>query len=500
MADNAKNGLGPKVFGVVQSSNTVRGPTLLRIWEDFIKDGHSRADSIAAEELCSRWSRAASALRLDAYCDSSTMAKCVSHIAPYICQDQATNAGMDRWLHALLCCCAGGQARACARRLQAMIDAPMRDRQAHHAFRKELEEKGFGREGRQKVKVLLTACCEKAMHESAALEAGSQNQGLNSDIMVSQALEAFGFNGNELITYPQLLALCFGRFEVCVTLHMYDLSQGRAVGWTSVDGIWHTGVVAFGREYFYNGRPVLDKPGESDFGQVGKTLHLGWTLRKQDELHGFVIEELQSKFDLEQYDILHNNCNHFSNEILGFLLGTNLPDDILHQEEILFKLPGMRMIWPLFRGMVNSCNADSRKHASLICDSQNSGGIVVTADDVGGPALAAGLVSEPPPPEEPVAREYSECGELVEPTVSTECSSGNTDLHSMRELPGTHDEIFGTLQLSMEKDIESLLKMTRERNAEPVKQAETKTQGNGTPRRSSFSMLRSMFASKSSSN
>lgn len=47
-----------------------------------------------------------------------------------------------------------------------------------------------------------------------------------------------------------------------VQLHIYDLSQGAAALMSGmllgrqIDGIWHTAVVAYGREYFYGGQGI----------------------------------------------------------------------------------------------------------------------------------------------------------------------------------------------------------------------------------------------------
>lgn len=44
-----------------------------------------------------------------------------------------------------------------------------------------------------------------------------------------------------------------------VTLHIYDLSQGMAKVFSpmylgkQINGIWHTGVVVYGKEYYFGG-------------------------------------------------------------------------------------------------------------------------------------------------------------------------------------------------------------------------------------------------------
>merc|ERR1712159_71092 len=61
---------------------------------------------------------------------------------------------------------------------------------------------------------------------------------------------------NELISYYDFLGIMLGRRRAEVYLYCYDIANGKApllspfVGeyW---EGIWHTGLVAFGKEYWY---------------------------------------------------------------------------------------------------------------------------------------------------------------------------------------------------------------------------------------------------------
>lgn len=359
-----------------ESVNIVRGPTILLIWERFLQDGHSDADLVSTCDLCTRWSEAVSSCRLHGgiYADRHAIGTCVAHIAPYICQENANTATMNRWLHALLCCSAGGQARIFVQRLQGSLNEFLRRPQAHQNLRKALDKS-------QSIRTLLEKCCRMILkgtmvpNDIEVLPNDIEAAERTIEILTSESLEAFGFRGDEPITYRQLLALCFGRFEVPVSLHMYDLSSGSMRTWTSIEGVWHTSVVVFGVEYFYNGRPVMDTPGKSDFGDVTKVLHLGTTFYKQDELHAFVSESLASRYNIGSYDVIEHNCNHFSDEVLVFLLDERLPDDIMNQKDVLFQIPGMRLLWPALRGMVTSCNSNSQRRASLVCQGSASVGI-----------------------------------------------------------------------------------------------------------------------------
>ena len=58
-----------------------------------------------------------------------------------------------------------------------------------------------------------------------------------------------------------------------VQLYVYDLSQGMASSMSmamigkQIDGIWHTGLVVYGKEYFYGGGISWANPGTTPFGK-----------------------------------------------------------------------------------------------------------------------------------------------------------------------------------------------------------------------------------------
>jgi hypothetical protein len=56
------------------------------------------------------------------------------------------------------------------------------------------------------------------------------------------------------------------------------------------------------------------------------------------------------------YHILHNNCNHFTDEICEFLTGNKLPDYVVKQHEEIVNTPMGSMILPMLEGMSNNNN------------------------------------------------------------------------------------------------------------------------------------------------
>jgi len=118
-----------------------------------------------------------------------------------------------------------------------------------------------------------------------------------------------------------------------------------------LEGIWHSGLVAFGLEYFYAGGIVSMPPekveAEYDL-KVNREIMLGTTTVDMSTFHQF-LKDNEGKFTADKYDIIHWNCNHFTNECSKFLLAKEIDGYILHQHEVVAKLPMGGMILNLIR-------------------------------------------------------------------------------------------------------------------------------------------------------
>lgn len=157
-------------------------------------------------------------------------------------------------------------------------------------------------------------------------------------------LKVLGIESEDHISYYDFVAYCLGLRKTPVVLNWYDVSYGYAqwfpskvLGGQKLDGIWHTGVVAFGREYWYGGKVFSSDPGHAPFppGPLRST-HLGYTHRTREELEDFLRFEMVPRYTRENYDVMRHNCNHFSEEVSSFLVqGSHIPEEALMQPESL---------------------------------------------------------------------------------------------------------------------------------------------------------------------
>lgn len=145
-----------------------------------------------------------------------------------------------------------------------------------------------------------------------------------------------------------------------VKLYAYDLSNGLAqsmsLAWTGrqFEAIWHTSVVYDDQVEIFFGQGIMTcSPGQSHHGKPLKILDLGSTMIDPQTLMEY-IDGLRQTWSAETYHLLEKNCNHFSNELVGFLNGASVPDYILNLPQEFLSTPmgaSMRpMIDQMFRG------------------------------------------------------------------------------------------------------------------------------------------------------
>ncbi|KAJ8650753.1 hypothetical protein MRB53_003776 [Persea americana] len=139
-----------------------------------------------------------------------------------------------------------------------------------------------------------------------------------------------------------------------VTLNVYDLSQGlaRQLSVTflgkAIEGIWHTGLVVYGNEYFFGGGIQQTPAGTTQYGAPVKIVDLGVTHVPQ-QLFEEYLQEISPRYTAETYNLLHHNCNNFTNEVAQFLVGATIPDYILQLPNEVMSSPMGPMILPMIK-------------------------------------------------------------------------------------------------------------------------------------------------------
>ncbi|KAF7679670.1 Desumoylating isopeptidase 1 [Astathelohania contejeani] len=127
-----------------------------------------------------------------------------------------------------------------------------------------------------------------------------------------------------------------------VILRIYDLSHGQAkilsktlLG-VQVDGIWHTSVEVYGKEYYFQNGIIKSEPGKTHHGEPVITYDMGFTGIDEDSFNLY-LESISYKYNTQSYNLFKNNCNHFSNDVTSFLVSKSIPDHILELPEIVIK-------------------------------------------------------------------------------------------------------------------------------------------------------------------
>jgi hypothetical protein len=170
-----------------------------------------------------------------------------------------------------------------------------------------------------------------------------------------------------------------------VQLYVYDLSQGMAKQFSpaflghEIEGIWHTGIVVYGKEYFYGGGIQAGRPGGTQAGRPMRIHDLGVTYIPESVFVDF-LQEISHRFTPETYSLLKHNCNNFSDEAAMFLVGDHIPSYITGLPEFAFSTPMGQMLKPMFEQFENQMKSQMGS-VPIVPWSEPSGAIAAPAAD-----------------------------------------------------------------------------------------------------------------------
>ncbi|KAJ7535719.1 hypothetical protein O6H91_12G043700 [Diphasiastrum complanatum] len=137
-----------------------------------------------------------------------------------------------------------------------------------------------------------------------------------------------------------------------VILHVYDLSQGLARQLSAsflgkaIEGIWHTGIVVYGHEFYFGGGIQSCRLGLTPYGKPLRVIDLGLTQVPKEVFEDY-IHEITPRYTAQTYNLLRHNCNNFTDEISQFLVGVGVPEYILRLPEEVSNSPMGALLMPM---------------------------------------------------------------------------------------------------------------------------------------------------------
>jgi desumoylating isopeptidase 1 len=156
-----------------------------------------------------------------------------------------------------------------------------------------------------------------------------------------------------------------------VTVLLYDLSQGMAKTMSlgligkQLDGIWHTSVVVYGKEYCF-GQGIEEMiPGNAPYGHPVQRFDMGFTEIPKEVFLDYM-NTLRTVWTAEKYHLFDNNCNSFSNEVCNFLVGKDIPSFITGLPAEFLNTPMGQMLKPLLEGMYSRSSQSNQTHTNSL--------------------------------------------------------------------------------------------------------------------------------------
>lgn len=145
-----------------------------------------------------------------------------------------------------------------------------------------------------------------------------------------------------------------------------------------VDGIWHTGIVVYNREYYFGGGICADPIGGTPYGTPHTIESMGTSTKTPTEFRDF-LSSIAPNFTFATYHLLDNNCNNFSDQCCQFLVGKSIPQYILDLPSEAMNSPLGPVIRPFIEQMQSAIQQQSVGHEVQLQSSSSARAIPNTS-------------------------------------------------------------------------------------------------------------------------
>lgn len=143
-----------------------------------------------------------------------------------------------------------------------------------------------------------------------------------------------------------------------VHVYVYDLSKGLARSMSQallgrqIEGVWHTGIVAYGLEWFFGSQGISNcQPCGTILGQPDEKIFQGRTAVSYDDFYSYIMNLSRTTFKGSDYHLLKHNCNNFSDQVSEFLTGRKIPSHITGLPQEVLSTPFGQMLLPMLEQM-----------------------------------------------------------------------------------------------------------------------------------------------------
>lgn len=134
-----------------------------------------------------------------------------------------------------------------------------------------------------------------------------------------------------------------------------------------IEAIWHTSVVVYGKEWYFDGGVGIvaeSHPGMTRFGTPYRQEVLGQTTKSETDFSSWVQQQLRTNFGPNDYNLLNNNCNHFTDAAVLYLLGRHTPEDLREMIPSLLSTPLGQMLRPMLEQVTSAGTTAASGHPS----------------------------------------------------------------------------------------------------------------------------------------